>query len=1187
MTTYSDKYLFEFETRSGQTTATQLQKISQNAAAAAKAITALAAAFNSLNAVMGRTPSGGSLDALKKVQVVNAPGAGQVNVNQDMSTRSVGASTAGVVAKAESEAQAAVDKVQSKYLRTTAQRIGDYTKFWLIGYGINQVVMTASAALEQWGASQMVLSDIMANFEISLKTTGDEAQRYTEKVLEISRATGISISEVGPGLVIQERVKGAPADLTEKAAEVQRVTGADNYSVERDLLSLAKQFPDESMVTILDAFTGAMRRSSLSAAEFFGLLESSGPLARQFNTSMEVVFGVFAGLSTATGESGQSIELFMRQMERVYTDAGTRSMVEKNIGPVSYTDPKSGYEVRRPWDEIMGEISKLSKDAQDEIAGTIPNMLGQQTRQIFLAMMKDWQGGITDAIGGAKNATGEFERSVEVMSDTWSAKTQSMKTAWESFLATIGGSKATMQFVSGITRDLNYQAMTNVAMPYIRKYDAEANKGRSEAAMREERGTEPNALAKFDAAHFSAQELYKRDTGLEATALTYTTIGQPPREMPTPEFLKWAPENLNKYAKQLQGDTSPATQTEWQRRRDEAQNVNGLLMRNPTAVAASGAMPDTLITMLPEAISQGFRMADERRQYQAPVPGAMQSTLAGKGLATTYLEDQKLTLDKGVTPDAVLAEIAKVRAERIASMRALEEPDALTGKMNRPYADATKTSDEMLLKIAGGLDTKSPLLLQDKSGNALAGIIDNAQFAAIAIKNLGDAAQGKATTIKSDVSSADWFGGVGARVQKEYDRLVGQEVSTARKNKPELAGLDDEAVKTAIGISKDYVEITSTVGTTLANTTVDAGIFAAAVANVGSAMAKLSYFDQPEWMGESDYVRRLNQYSQKNIAIQQAEGTYQGDAVTQRYVGPSGKAYDVFGNQESLAQGTKGIAGDDRQYQNSIAAANKGNALLEKIHSAIQSMVGELLQPTTVTEGDMAAAKTGTYTDKWDEPVRRIQDVVDRMKSGNSDLGPWKGYAEGLGINLTNKDTAMATGADFNRRFYNGMMTPEFYDQNSKEGFLAAARAKIDEKQGQSKLQGQAEGWLKEAGISDDMAKLVSREMSGGVSPMESYWRGGKTDAELNQDMKALGGTTVDKGITPGIQTALKDADPIGVFVAAWGMDKKESVEAVYKLGEAIGSTMVGGVASAIAEAILPTVTAQVIVKVIAALNGG
>ena len=252
------------------------------------------------------------------------------------------------------------------------------------------------------------------------------------------------------------RVFNAPSDLALRAAQVQRVTGVDNAQVQREIMGLRLQFPDRTTIGILDAFSGALKRSSLNADELFSLLETAGPLSQQFNTGLEQILGMMAGLSTVTSESGQAVELYMRQMDRLYSDPRTRAKVEQFTGkPVVGTDLTTGQEVRRPLYDVMADISKLDQSQVQEIANTIPNTLGQKTRQLFVAMVNGWAN-VEDATKSALDAQGEFLSQNETKMKSYTAAIDGVSAAWQRTLRGFGNSSAAITVLREIASWLDY-----------------------------------------------------------------------------------------------------------------------------------------------------------------------------------------------------------------------------------------------------------------------------------------------------------------------------------------------------------------------------------------------------------------------------------------------------------------------------------------------------------------------------------------------------------------------------------------------------------------------------------------------------------------------------------------------------------------------------------------------------------
>ena len=182
------------------------------------------------------------------------------------------------------------------------------------------------------------------------------------------------------------RVFNAPSDLAMRAAQVQRVTGVDNATVQREIMGFRLQFPDRSTISILDTFQWCFEAFQFRRGRTVQPSGNCRTPSQQFNTGLEQILGMMAGLSTVTSESGQAVELYMRQMDRLYSDQRTRSKVEEFTGkPVAGTDLITGEEsTPPPLYDIMADLAQLTQAQIQEIANTIPNALGQKTRQLFV-----------------------------------------------------------------------------------------------------------------------------------------------------------------------------------------------------------------------------------------------------------------------------------------------------------------------------------------------------------------------------------------------------------------------------------------------------------------------------------------------------------------------------------------------------------------------------------------------------------------------------------------------------------------------------------------------------------------------------------------------------------------------------------------------------------------------------------
>ncbi|MGB8644050.1 MAG: hypothetical protein WCF84_02345 [Anaerolineae bacterium] len=65
----------------------------------------------------------------------------------------------------------------------------------------------------------------------------------------------------------------------------------------------------------------------------------------------------------------------------------------------------------------------------------------------------------------------------------------------------------------------------------------------------------------------------------------------------------------------------------------------------------------------------------------------------------------------------------------------------------------------------------------------------------------------------------------------------------------------------------------------------------------------------------------------------------------------------------------------DAAFQQETQYVNDYNAGISSAEGILKNLASKALTPTSVTAGDMAATKAGTYTDQWDEYARRMKDV--------------------------------------------------------------------------------------------------------------------------------------------------------------------------------------------------------------------
>jgi len=122
----------------------------------------------------------------------------------------------------------------------------------------------------------------------------------------------------------------------------------------------------------------------------------------------------------------------------------------------------------------------------------------------------------------------------------------------------------------------------------------------------------------------------------------------------------------------------------------------------------------------------------------------------------------------------------------------------------------------------------------------------------------------------------------------------------------------------------------------------------------------------------------------------------------------------------------------------------KMNRIYEQGLSELRSAVEGLLQPTGVTELDMARTRLGTYTDQWDEYIRRVRSAATDAQSVWKYLIPTDILAQGA-------DAIKVWAAETEEAFYAGLVPAEINweaFQRDYEAFLtkkAGREAMIEE----------------------------------------------------------------------------------------------------------------------------------------------
>jgi hypothetical protein len=234
------------------------------------------------------------------------------------------------------------------------------------------------------------------------------------------------------------------------------------------------------------------------------------------------------------------------------------------------------------------------------------------------------------------------------------------------------------------------------------------------------------------------------------------------------------------------------------------------------------------------------------------------------------------------------------------------------------------------------------------------------------------------------------------------------------------------------------------------------------------------------------------------------------------------------------------------------AYASAYESELRSQQQEFRSLVEGVLQPTQVSDLDMARTRLGTYTDQWDEYIRRIRSAATDSKSAWKDLIPTDVLAQG-------SDAVKVWVAEQERLFYSGQMT----GQINWDAVLADIQRQVQEKAAREALVNEAVQRAAAAGLGvsrSEVAQALGVQDPGaaGLETAQSFAAGlTKADqaatltASFEQDLQgqqekwvALGAlavgwwaTGVKKGgasvardmamlLAPYLQTALAERSP-------------------------------------------------------------
>jgi hypothetical protein len=338
---------------------------------------------------------------------------------------------------------------------TVGRAITNTLVYGAIGVGLGAIAGSVIA----WRDANVALSDSLAQLQVNLGSTRQEAETYYWQMQQMAFATGQDVSESVYARTIEERINrpGLAKGGTQFGLVFPEVPVQDAVN---NLLALQIQF-GSSFGEINEVLLDTVQASGLTARELLNLSDTWGPLSQELGMldaqgkrsteGMRNISGLMAGMATVMGESGSTIENFLRKMSQFYTNDDIKSFLgQRGIETTSGKTPE-GLDIRVPFMELMSQISAQAKVESGFTVGLqefFPNQLGQPTQQQLQELIRNW-----DTINGimvaADDVVLEWGNAVETSSQRASVAIERLGTAFSGFFAALGGNE---EFVALLNR---------------------------------------------------------------------------------------------------------------------------------------------------------------------------------------------------------------------------------------------------------------------------------------------------------------------------------------------------------------------------------------------------------------------------------------------------------------------------------------------------------------------------------------------------------------------------------------------------------------------------------------------------------------------------------------------------------------------------------------------------------------
>lgn len=297
------------------------------------------------------------------------------------------------------------------------------------------------------------------------------------------------------------------------------------------------------------------------------------------------------------------------------------------------------------------------------------------------------------------------------------------------------------------------------------------------------------------------------------------------------------------------------------------------------------------------------------------------------------------------------------------------------------------------------------------------------------------------------------------------------------------------------------------------------------------------------------------------------------DALRAGYGDDRGKGIDAL--NEMIEKGDYDAYQEQRALAERLGRQQESDwdSLMNSMESSWDSMVSSLLTPTQVTAGDVELSKVGAYQDKWDEPLRQFRADINHLIKGEPEqYGSMERFADyidptllatAMGADQETKDALFRGIEDIVADKYLSLQMPaEMYN---KDALISSARDWIAGEQQSKETRATMEGWLTEAGIDSEFAKMFldDAETPAIVKAMTGGWSPEQIQDEIGSSVPDIAGIVGDQFV---------ETDWAGMFANSVEASVTNDYQKLVGAGSLLAKPIVEGAGDTIVDTLVPRI---------------